>query len=113
MDTFTEMLDRQLETEIQSLSTMEPESEEKAKTVDNLTKLHKLKMDERRTKAEKYEKAFDVVVKIGGVVSTVGLAYVGYRFKERWYTEGFHFEKEGKLLSDTFREIRRMDPLKG
>lgn len=113
MDTFAEMLDRQLETEIQSLSLMEPDSEEKAKTVDNLTKLHKLKMDELRIKSERVDKVLDTAVKVGGVVSTVGLAFIGYRFKERWYKEGFHFEKEGKLLSDTFREIRRIDPLKG
>lgn len=52
MDETKDMLTRQIETEIQSLATMESGSEEKSTAIEGLTKLYKIKIEEIRTESE-------------------------------------------------------------
>lgn len=112
MDNSAEMLERQIETEIQGLSTMEPDSEEKAKAVDNLTKLHKLKIDEAKIELERKNKEDENKHRYIKLIVEVGLVGAGLAFNHHWRKAGFIFEEEGSIRSSTLRDIIKFDPLK-
>lgn len=112
MDNSTEMLERQIETEIQGLAIMEPGSEEKTKAIDDLTKLHKLKIDEAKVELERKAKKDEKqhwYIKLG---VDAGLVGVGMAFNHYWRKKGFKFEEVGTFTSHTLREIMKFNPLK-
>lgn len=109
MDQTKELLTRQIDTEIQSLSTMEAGSEEKSATIDGLTKLYKLKIEETKNEkdleAQKAER--DILKKdkiVGRVLDglSIGLPLV---FSAIWMKKGFKFEETGTFTSQTFRSL--------
>lgn len=109
MDQTKELLTRQIDTEIQSLSTMEAGSDEKTATIDGLTKLYKLKIEE--TKNEKdfqaQEAENDILKKdkiVGRVLDGVGIV-LPIAFSWVWMKKGFKFETEGTYTSQTFRSL--------
>ena len=112
MDNSTEMLERQIETEIQGLATMDPDSDEKAKAVENLTKLHKLKIDEAKVELERQTKDDEKKHRFIKLGVDVGLVGVGLVFNHYWRKKGFKFEEEGTFTSNTLREIMRSNPFK-
>ena len=117
MDQTKELLTRQIDTEIQNLATMEAGSEEKTATIDGLTKLYKLRIEE--TKNEKELKAQeaerDILKKdkiVGRVLEGVGIG-LPLVFSWIWMKKGFKFETEGTYTSQTFRTLwNRFNPFK-
>lgn len=112
MDNSTEMLERQIETEIENLSILEPGSEEKTRAVDNLTKLYRMKMDSAQLELDaknKREDRFVQFVKVGG---TLALSVAAMGFQHMWWKREMRFEETGSFLSQTGRDIRHFDPLK-
>lgn len=112
MDNSTEMLERQIETEIENLSTMEPGSDEKLRTVDNLTKLYKMKMDAIQFELDKKDKQEDRIVQLVKIGGTLALSIAAIGFQHFWWCREMRFEETGSFLSQTGRDIRRFDPLK-
>lgn len=109
MDQTKELLTRQIDTEIQSLSTMEAGSEEKTATIDGLTKLYKLKIEETKNEkdleAQKAER--DILKKdkiVGRVLDGLGIG-LPLVFSAIWMKKGFKFEETGTFTSQTFRSL--------
>lgn len=101
MDKTKEMLTRQIETEIEKLSTMEDGSQEKAETIEGINKLYKLKLEDKPW--------FDKV-KLGLEAASIVLPLMFYAV---WMGRGFEFEKEGTYTSQTFRGMwNRFKPTK-
>lgn len=109
MDQTKELLTRQIDTEIQSLATMEAGSAEKTAAIDGLTKLYKLKIEETKNEKElQAQEAERNILKkdkiISRVLDGVGIA-LPMAFSWIWMTRGFKFETEGTYTSQTFRSL--------
>jgi len=95
MDTASEMLSRQIETEIQDLA-VEEDGDKKRTKIAGLKDLYSMKLDEEETRCMSQTRKVDCVVNaiqgIGGIVLAAGFTIAG-----------FQFEKTGTLLSPTFR----------
>lgn len=114
MEKTIDMLTRELNEEIQNLSVMENGSDSKSKAIDDVAKLHRLKMEEIKashdlqTKKEEIAEAkktriWRVVCEVGATaVSVLGLALASY-----WTRKGYEFEETGVVCSDTLKENKR------
>lgn len=112
MDNSTEMLERQIETEIESLATMDPGSDEKLRTVDGLTKLYKMKMDSVQLELDEKDKQEDRLIQFVKIGGTLALSIAAIGFQHFWWCREMRFEETGSFLSQTGRDIRRFDPFK-
>lgn len=113
MDQINEKLMRQLETEIEKLSTMADGSEEKTATVNGINQMYRLKIEElrmneelkvRKAESQRQEK-FQVInaifkgIEVG--VAVIGGIVVPIVFMNR----GFKFEETGTYTSQTFKNL--------
>lgn len=116
MDQIKERLDEEIEQEIQELSEMEAGSEAKAKAIDGVTKLYRLKLDEveaetrrREIKAQKeIEEAKRKDANKGqwiGIAVQVGLAVAGWICYDIWHRRGLKFEETGTVTSPWTRNL--------
>lgn len=111
------MLEEEIRTEIENLSSMSAGSEEHTKAVDNLNKLYRLKLDEDRTSMEYLDKTHqteenvkDRYVRIGIAAAELVLPLMFYAV---WMRRGFKFEENGTYTSTTFRGLfNRFKPTK-
>lgn len=113
MDKSKELLTRQLEVEIEKLATMEDGSEEKQKTIDGISQMYRLKLEEDKRELELASKdvEFEIQEKhklidtvLDGVkvaVSVVGGVVVPIIFMRK----GFKFEETGTYTSQTFKNL--------
>ena len=119
-DEIRKMLDEEIKTEIQALSSLESDSKEKSDAVDNLVKLYKLRIEETRNEwdfGEKYdaresdkqikkdqlaEQVKDRYFRLG--VEAAGLI-LPLIFYDVWMRRGFRFEETGTYTSTTFRGL--------
>lgn len=109
MDQTRELLTRQIDTDIQSLASMEAGSEEKTATIDGLTKLYRLKIEEtqneRELEAKKAERDIlkrDKIIGRALDAASIGLPLI---FSAIWMRKGFRFEETGAYTSQTFRNF--------
>ena len=116
MDQIKERLDEEIEQEIQDLSEMEAGSEAKAKAIDGVTKLYRLKLDEveaetrrREINAQKeLEEAKRKDANKGQWISVavqVGLAVAGWICYDIWHRRGLKFEETGAVTSPWTRNL--------
>ncbi len=116
MDEIREMLDRQIDTEISNLTTMESGSEEKSKAIDDLAKLYKLRIEETRSEYDFEKSCQEAQLKTEQLMDQdkdryfrIGLEAVGIVipliFYGRWMNKGFKFEETGTFTSTTFRGL--------
>ena len=110
------MLEEEIKAQIENLSNLESGSEQKMQAVDDLAKLYKLSIEEKRLQADSEEKSADAQdkerqireqkkdrwVRIGIAVAELILPLAFYG---RWMKRGFEFEKEGAYTSTTFRGL--------
>lgn len=109
MNEIKEMLNEEIKKSIQNLSEFEDGSEEKAKAVDDLVKLHKLTTEEAKIEAEieetrksRIDSKLTTWVNVGvslftfitGTCVTVGM-----------YKKGLKFEETGTVTSSHTRQI--------
>lgn len=119
-----DLLEKEIESQIQSLSTMESGSQEKASAVDDVAKLYKLKLEEAKLDKEYEEKwhnrAENQVVfedesrlkKLRLVLDAAGIA-APLIFYGVWMGRGLKFEETGAFTSSTFRGlINKFKPTK-
>ena len=100
MDKTNELLTRQLDEEIQKLSTMEDGSEEKTATINGINQMYRLKIEEIRMneeiKAQKAEAHRQEKFKIIDTVLDGAAIFM---------VKGFKFESEGTYTSQTFKNL--------
>lgn len=122
------MLDEEIKSEIDDISSLEVGTEKHSSAVDSLVKLYKLKIEEEKTTvehleneqnrehdktikdAELKESKKDRYVKLGIAAAELILPLIFYGM---WMNKGFEFEKEGTYTSKTFTGlINRFRPTK-
>lgn len=109
MDDIKTMLDDEIKDRIQNLKTQIPGNEEDNEAVDNLVKLHNLRMEELNLQqnreneaAARKETALDRWVKAGtDLIGTV----LPLAFYAAWMKKGFKFEETGTFTSKTFQGL--------
>ena len=110
-DEIRKMLDEEIKTEIQALSSLESDSKEKSDAVDNLVKLYKLRIEETRNEwdfGEKYDaresdkQVKDRYFRLGVEAAGLILPLIFYAV---WMRRGFRFEETGTYTSTTFRGL--------
>lgn len=123
-----ELLEEEIKTEIENLSSLEAGSEKHSVAVESLAKLYKLRLDETkneidcRDKSENRENDInfkrvqiseagkDRYVKIGIAAAELILPLMFYAV---WMRKGFKFEENGTYTSTTFRGLfSRFKPTK-
>lgn len=122
------MLEEEIRTEIQRLSTLESGSKEKSTAIDDLVKLYKLNIEDVKGEwefGEKYEaresekqlkkdqldeQVKDRYFRLGLEAAGIVLPLIFYAI---WMTKGFRFEETGTYTSTTFRGLfNRFKPTK-
>jgi hypothetical protein len=110
------MLDEEIVNIIADLNDIDEGSEDYSNVVNNLAKLHKLRIDEIKAELELKEKEKDLELKkkqageqkldryfkLGVGVAEIVLPLIFYGV---WMNKGFEFEKEGTFTSSTFRGL--------
>lgn len=110
------MLEEEIKAQIENLADLKSGSDEKTQAVDDLTKLYKLSIEEKKLRADSEEKCADAQekekqireqkkdrwVRIGIAVAELILPLAFYG---RWMKRGFEFEKDGAYTSTTFRGL--------
>lgn len=117
MDESKKMLEEEIKTEIQNLSSLNPGSKERTAAIDELSKLYRLKIDEAKSLEETKvkidqisEQTKDRYFKLGIAAAELIIPLVFYG---AWMKKGFEFEKEGTFTSTTFRSLfNRFKPTK-
>ena len=135
MDQIKEKLGEELESEIDELSEMDAGSDAKAKAIDGIAKLYRLKIDEIEAEAKRNEirerlelekKAKDeerelkVIQRADAnkdrwinIAVQVGLAVAGWVAYDIWYRRGLKFEETGTVTSPWMRNLMsKMQPRK-
>jgi predicted nuclease with TOPRIM domain len=109
MDESRRMLEDELQSEIQNLSTLAPGSKEKTAAVDELSKLYRLKIEESKISEEAQarndqisEQKKDRYIRLGTAAAELIIPLVFYG---AWMKKGFEFEKTGTFTSTTFRGL--------
>ena len=122
------MLEEEIKSEIENLSSLEAGSEKHSTAVESLTKLYRLKLDEDKSSMESIEKTEnrendakfrftqleesvkDRYVRIGIAAAELILPLMFYAV---WMRRGFKFEENGTYTSTTFRGLfNRFKPTK-
>lgn len=123
-----ELLEEEIKSEIENLSSLEAGSQQHSAAVESLAKLYKLKIEEDKTSMDYYEKEenrnteidlkrnqMDEAVKdryfrLGIAAAELILPLMFYGI---WMNRGFKFEKDGTYTSQTFRSLfSRFKPTK-
>lgn len=120
MDETKKMLDKEIEEQFKELRTFDPGSKERIAMVEDLTKLCRLRIEERRAELEKEqledrtvtdwkqreeqltEQAKDRWFKLGIAAAELVLPLAFYAF---WMHKGFKFEETGAYTSTTFKGL--------
>lgn len=111
-----EMLEQELRTEFEHMSTLKPGSEEKSQAINVMSKLYQLQSEQVKLEAEIEEKhnvaqteienskqkSKDRYVQIGIAAAEIILPLVFYGV---WMRKGFKFEESGTYTSTTFRGL--------
>lgn len=110
MDETKILLEQQIDAEIEKLSTMEDGSEEKEKTIDGLSKLYRLKIEESKNDLE--AKSRDKELKdqkwnnwIGHGITVLGTGAT-LVFNWIWLKKTLKFEETGALVSNGFKFLQ-------
>lgn len=116
-----DLLGEEIKEEIQSLSSLEPESKEKSAAIDNLVKLYKLRIEETKNdndfvkelelkQSQLTEQIKDRYFSLGIAAAEIILPLIFYAL---WMKRGFKFEETGTYTSTTFRGLfNRFKPTK-
>ena len=124
MGEISTLLNDEIVAEIQNLSEMEDGSEEKSQAIDNLVKLHRLRIEEieceldadeivkrRQMEHEQInEQVKERHFKVGVAAAELIVPLIFYGI---WMRKGFKFEETGTYTSNTFKGlINRFRPTK-
>ena len=101
------LLEEEIKAEIKRLGSLESGSQEHTTAVDSLTKLYKLKIENREidqeSKAAQMEESVkDRYFRFGMAAAELVLPLMFYGI---WMRRGFKFEQDGTFTSQTFRGL--------
>lgn len=103
------LLEREIEDRIENLKSQVPGAPEDSEAVENLRKLHTMRIEEIKLEMEGKTKAKESKAdriyqwaKLGVDVAGIGLPLIFYGI---WMDRGFKFEKDGTFTSTTFRGL--------
>lgn len=99
-----EMLDEEIMSQIEEVSILDADSDEKTKAEENLEKLYRLKIENERLANEMAEKKKDRWFRAGVTVFEVGLPLIFYGV---WMRVGFKFEETGSITSSVFKGLTK------
>lgn len=114
------LLEKEIKAEIKRLGSLESGSQEHTTTVDSLTKLYKLKLEEDKNTYERLDKIenheIDQESKTAQMAESVKDRYFRFgmaaaelvlplMFYGVWMRRGFKFEQDGTFTSQTFRGL--------
>ena len=116
MDQIKQMLDEEIEQEIQELAELNAGSDAKAKAIDGITKLYKLKLDEIEAETRRQESENEKELKEAqrkdankgqwiSIAVQVGLAVAGWVCYDIWHRRGLKFEETGTVTSPWTRNL--------
>lgn len=104
-----DMLESEIKSEIENLSTLEPGSDKHSTAVKSLSELYKLNIEEDAHKKDDDNKNIqlkeqnkDRYIRLALEAASIVLPLVFYGI---WMKRGFEFEKEGTYTSTTFRGL--------
>ena len=115
-----ELLEEEIKSEIENLSSLESGSQEHATAVDSLTKLYKLKLEEDKSSMEYLDKIenreIDQESKTAQMEESVKDRYFRFgmaaaelvlplMFYGIWMRRGFKYDQDGTFTSQTFRGL--------
>ena len=118
------MLQDEVAADIERLSDLEPDSDDYRKATENICKLHKLIMDEKRLELDSEAEVYDdrrkdnsqkkdemiQYIKLGLEAAGIVLPLIFYAV---WMNKGFRFEENGTYTSTTFKGLfNRFRPTK-
>lgn len=109
-ESIKKMLDEEIMEEITDLSNLQSGSEEKSTAIDDLVKLHKLRIEEAKVELEGEklkkdpitEQSKDRYLRFGLEAAGIILPLIFYA---AWMKKGFKFEETGTYTSTTFRGL--------
>ena len=102
MNANRKLLDAEIQVELENLSIMENGSEEKARAVEHLAQLYKLRADESKMRNEILVSIGKIVIDGGVVIFGTALSLKAY---DKWFDKGLQFEKEGVVTSTIFKGL--------
>ena len=109
MDEIKELLSEEIQDEIKNLSGLETGSEEKSKAINDLSKLHNLRIEELKIESEnafkEAERKDRIKERVIGVAVQVGLAIGGWIAYDIWHSRGLKFEETGTVTSPWTRNL--------
>ncbi len=110
------MLEEELEAQIKNLSRLGSGTKEKASAVEDVTKLYKLKLEEKKDLSETLDHAKEDELKREqlkreiifrnvrlGTEVLIFIAELGFAW--HWARKGFEFEKDGTFTSGTMKSL--------
>lgn len=115
------LMDEEIKSQIEDISSLETGSDEKIKATESLSKLYKLRIDDKRLDNEQYkamEESYTQLTeqrkerwfKAGIAAAEIGIPLIFYGI---WMRRGLKFEETGTFTSQTFRGlINRFRPTK-
>lgn len=116
-------IDKEIDRQLDKISTMEVGSDSMTNSIKTLTELHKLRMDETKSeesvkmeveklnvekekvKLERKTSRTNTIVSVLGTVATVGMFAVRLANDNVWLARGFKFEESGIYTSKVFDGI--------
>lgn len=134
MNEIKDLLGAEIKSDITKLSSLKAGSDEKTKIIDQLSKLHKLRVEELKVEAECIEKENQQQLEVDkymlntmvadderafkeaeikdrrkdraiNVAVQVGLAVIGWVTYDIWYRRGLRFEETGTITSPQTRNL--------
>ena len=116
MDQNRNILDEEIKQEILALESLDAGSEEKAKAIDGVAKLHRMKLDELEAETRRLESENERELKEAqrkdaskgqwiSIAVQGGLAIGGWLCYDIWHRRGLKFEETGTVTSPWTRNL--------
>lgn len=110
MDETKELLKKEIDTQIMNLAVMDAGSENKARAVEDVSKLYKLKLEEEKLELDaadkKAERRNTLIDQVIGHVIVIGTTVFTVRLSKSWLKDVLDFEKTGAITSDAFKILK-------
>lgn len=104
-----DLLEEEIKTELEDLSSLTTGSKEKSIAIEDLEKLYKLRIEDIKAEMDHNEKSEQLKEDVKNRYLRIGLEAAGIVlplvFYSTWMKKGFKFEETGTFTSTTFRGL--------
>lgn len=117
MDQIQELLENELVSQFETLSELEPGTEERSRVIDDISTLYKLRLTEKESDESQQQKKREMKAQMKDRWTRIGMAamelILPLTFYGAWVNKGLRFEESGTFTSQTFRNlIGKLKPMK-